>query len=106
MEGDKGPNTGCMGNVVFTTEGNRLTEQALMPLSPLLKKVGYVGPIDVNCILTATDAYFLEFTTRFGYDAIQTFSELLKIPLFDFLFTAATIFARSFSDEAYLEIKI
>lgn len=89
MEGDKGPNTGCMGNVVFTTEGDKLVETLLIPLTPLLKKVEYVGPIDVNCIVDEKDAYFLEFTARFGYDAIQALAELLKIPLFDFLYGVA-----------------
>lgn len=90
MEGDKGPNTGCMGNVVFTSMGDRLTEMVLKPLEPLLRKVGYCGPLDVNCILKGKDAYFLEFTARLGYDAIQTFAELLKMPLYDFFFRVAT----------------
>lgn len=90
MEGDKGPQTGCMGNIVIPSQGDRLTEMALKPLEPLLEKAGYVGPIDVNCILSGNDAYFLEFTTRFGYDAIQAWTELLKMPLFDFLFHVAS----------------
>jgi len=90
MEGDKGPNTGCMGNIVFTTEGDKLTEMLLIPLTPLLKKVEYIGPIDLNAIVTEKDVYFLEFTPRFGYDAIQALSELLKTSLFDFLYGIAT----------------
>lgn len=90
MEGDKGPNTGCMGNVVWATNGDKLTETALEPLAPLLEKVDYVGPLDVNCIVTEQDAYFLEFTARFGYEAIQTWAELLKEPLFEYLYFMAT----------------
>ena len=90
MEEDKGPNTGCMGNVVFLTEGDKLTESLLIPLTSLLKKVNYLGPLDVNCIVDQEKAYFLEFTPRFGYDAIQALSELLKEPLFDFLYNIAT----------------
>lgn len=90
MEGDKGPNTGCMGNVVWPTEGDKLTATVLEPLLPLLIKVGYIGPIDVNCIVTEGNAYFLEFTTRFGYEAIQAWAELLKEPLFDFLYYVAS----------------
>jgi phosphoribosylamine--glycine ligase len=90
MEGDKGPQTGCMGNVVFLSEGDRLTDLVLEPLTPLLRKEGYVGPIDVNCIIANDGVYFLEFTTRFGYDAIQALSELFKIPLFDFLYGIAS----------------
>jgi phosphoribosylamine--glycine ligase len=90
MEGDKGCNTGCMGNVVFTTQGNPITESVLMPLSPLLTKMKYVGPIDVNAIFTKDKGYFIEFTTRYGYDAIQAFSELIKGSFFDFHYKIAT----------------
>jgi phosphoribosylamine--glycine ligase len=90
MEGDKGPNTGCMGNVVWATNGDKLTATVLEPLEPLLERVGYVGPLDVNCIVTQDAAYFLEFTARFGYDAIQAWNELLKLPLFDYLYKVAT----------------
>lgn len=90
LVGNVGPNTGCMGNVVWTTDGDKLTEYTVEPLAPLLEKVGYVGPIDVNCIVDENNAWFLEYTARFGYDAIQTFVELLRIPLFDFLYGIAT----------------
>lgn len=90
MEGDKGPQTGCMGNVVYPTEGDKLTDLALKPLTPFLKKINYVGPIDVNCIISKGKAYFLEFTTRFGYDAIQAWMELFKLSLFDYLYHIAT----------------
>jgi len=90
LEEDKGPNVGCMGNVVWTTEGDKLTELGLIPLTPLLQKVNYVGPLDFNCIVKDQDAYFLEFTPRFGYDAIQALAELLKEPLFDFLYFLAS----------------
>jgi phosphoribosylamine--glycine ligase len=90
MESDKGCNTGCMGNIVFTTKGDKLTQLALDPLTPLLKKVNFVGPIDVNCIVNQDCAYFLEFTPRFGYDAIQAYSELIKGTLFDYLYKIAS----------------
>lgn len=90
MEDDKGPQTGCMGNVVVLSTGDKLTDLILLPLEPLLKKVKYTGPIDINCIISEKDVYFLEVTARFGYDAIQAFAELLKIPLYNFLFKVAT----------------
>jgi phosphoribosylamine-glycine ligase len=91
MEGDKGCQTGCMGNVVWTSDPNkdRIIQHALLPLTPLLKKVDYLGPIDINCIITENDIYFLEFTARFGYDAIQAFTELYKGKLFDMLWKLA-----------------
>jgi len=90
MEGDKGPQTGCAGNVVFASNGDKLTDMLLLPLEPLLKKVKYLGPIDINCIISDKDVYFLEITSRLGYDAIQAFAELLKIPVYDFFFKIAT----------------
>ena len=90
FENDKGPQTGCMGNVVFPSKGDKLTELLLLPLEPLLKKVSYIGPIDINCIISSKQVYFLEVTARIGYDAIQAFAELLKIPLYDFFYKVAT----------------
>jgi len=90
MEGNKGPNTGCMGNIVWTCEEDKLVKYALLPLTSFLKRQNYIGPLDVNCIVTPQEAYFLEFTARFGYDAIYALLELLKGSLFDLLFGCAT----------------
>lgn len=90
MEGDVGPNVGCMGNIVWPTNGDRLTADALEPLEQLLTKVNYVGPIDVNCLVTSEEAWFIEFTPRFGYEAIQAWSEIIQSPLFDYLYTIAS----------------
>jgi phosphoribosylamine-glycine ligase len=79
-----------MGNVVFTTSGNKLTQSVIDPLAPLLKKMNYVGPIDVNAILQKDRGFFIEFTTRFGYDAIQAYLELVKGSVFDFLYKIAS----------------
>lgn len=79
LTGSLGPNTGCMGNVVFFYRHARpkLAKETLFKLTPYLRKVGYVGPIDVN----TKGGYALEFTPRFGYDAIQTMTELLEMEL-------------------------
>lgn len=90
LENDKGPQTGCMGNVVVLTQSDRLTKMVLEPLEPLLKKVKYCGPLDVNCIIANKQVYFLEFTARIGYDAIQAMAELIKMSLYDFFFHIAT----------------
>jgi phosphoribosylamine--glycine ligase len=90
MEGDKGVQTGCMGNVVWSTEGDKLTTAVLEPLAQLLEKVDYVGPLDINCIVNEKEAFFLEFTARPGYDAIQAWAELIKAPLFDYLYGIAS----------------
>lgn len=90
LHGDRGPMTGCMGNVVWRCQEDELIKRALVPLQPLLHKAKYLGPIDVNCIVNEKDAFFLEFTPRFGYDAIQAFIELMPGGLFQFLWQCAT----------------
>lgn len=111
MEGDKGPQTGCMGNVVFLSNGDRLTDILLTPLEPLLKKVKYCGPLDINCIISNKEVYFLEFTARFGYDALQAFAELLKISLYDFFYKIATkeedlIESRDFVNQPAIAVRL
>lgn len=81
--GNHGPNMGCMGNVVWNCEADHIIEDTLIKLTPLLVN-NYVGPIDVNCIVRDR-AWGLEFTPRFGYDAIFAWSELLDAPLGEFL---------------------
>ena len=77
MEGDKGPQTGGMGNLVWLCSGKDLVvKKVLKPLTSLLRG-RYVGPIDVNCIVTENRVVGLEFTCRFGYPAIQALLELL-----------------------------
>jgi len=95
-EGDRGPHTGCMGNVVWATDGDKLTKAAIEPLAPLLQKVNYIGPIDMNCIVTDSEAYFLEFSARLGYDAFQAWSELVKSSVFDYLYNIASAQKESF----------
>ena len=89
MEGNLGPNTGCMGNVVLARESNKLTKATVERLKPFLAKVGYRGPVDVNCIVNESGAFALEATARFGYDAIEALVEGLREPFFDLLFETA-----------------
>jgi len=44
----------------------------------VLKKVDYRGPIDLNSIVNEEGLWGLEFTVRFGYDAVQTLMELYR----------------------------
>jgi len=89
MDGDKGPNTGCMTSVVWFYKGKpKIYFQTLAKLEKFLKKHKYSGPLDMNCILTKDGPYFLEFTTRFGYNAV--YAALSQLPEFgDFLATLA-----------------
>lgn len=88
MTGNLGPNTGCMGNIVWLTDGSdKIVQDGLLPLTPLLQRIGYIGPIDINCIVNKDGPHFLEFTARFGYDAIQTLLELVRGSVFNFLYS-------------------
>lgn len=89
MAGNLGPNTGCMGNVVVAREGNKLTAATVERLTPFLAKVGYRGPVDINCIVNEKGAWALEATARFGYDAIEALLEGLREPVIDLFFETA-----------------
>jgi phosphoribosylamine---glycine ligase len=74
MNDNIGPNTGCSGNLLFTVSyGSRLYKSGLAKMKEPLKQMGFRGMIDLNTIITDTDAYGLEWTPRFGYDASATF---------------------------------
>ena len=95
MEGDKGPKTGCMGSVVWNGDTNcRLFKEGVGRLIPLLRKIKYIGCIDLNAIVDKDNVWGLEFTARFGYDAIYIFMEMLKGKINDLLYSVATGVAR------------
>jgi phosphoribosylamine--glycine ligase len=94
--GGVGPMTGCMGNVVFPLrEPNKLVRETVMKLEPMLRKVGYKGPLDINCIVGEKSANALEITARFGYDALEALMHGTKGPFGSFLFDVATGVAKS-----------
>lgn len=88
---DRGEKTGCAGNVVWLSAGSRLGRDLLLPLAPLLQGK-YNGPVDVNAIIDekTNEPVFLEFTPRFGYDAIFAFMELIESDMGGLLYSMAT----------------
>ncbi len=102
MVGNLGSMTGCMGNVVIPLrEPTKLVRESVMLMAPVLKKAGYRGPIDVNCLVTKEHAFALEFTCRFGYDAIDALMCGMKAPVGGFLFELATGIAKTISLNGY-----
>jgi len=83
--GDIGPSTGEMGTAMFWSEPNRLFNATLKKMEPRLREEGYVGYIDVNCIVNANGIYPLEFTARFGYPTISIQREGLLTPMGELL---------------------
>jgi len=87
--GDIGPLTGEMGTLMFWSEPNKLFKMTLEKMKPALVESGYVGYIDINCIVNGKGIYPLEFTARFGYPTIQIQSEGITMPAGEWLYKLA-----------------
>src|SRR6478736_8521392 len=83
--GEVGPPTGEMGTAMFWSEPNLLFSKTLLKMEPRLAEEGYVGYIDVNCIVNNNGIYPLEFTSRFGYPTIFIQQEGMITPIGLFL---------------------
>ena len=72
MVGDLGVNTGEQGTIMRYTRLSKLANKVLKPLTGALERAGYVGDIDVNCIIDDKGhAWPLEFTCRLGWPAFH-----------------------------------
>jgi len=87
--GDIGPSTGEMGTSMFWSEPNKVFNATLRKMAPKLSEEGYVGYIDVNCIVNNNGIYPLEFTSRFGYPTISIQQEGLLTPIGELLYKMA-----------------
>jgi phosphoribosylamine---glycine ligase len=91
MEGGKGPKAGCMGSVVWVGDtSSKLYRESLGKLEKLLRKVDYRGPIDINAIVDSKQFWGLEWTARFGYDALFVLFEMYKGKVSDLMLGTAT----------------
>lgn len=93
MDGGRGPNTGCAGNIVFPYDSLNpplIFRDGLGKMKDLLKGEAYRGPIDINTIVSDTKVYGLEWTPRFGYDAAATLFHIINSELAEFFFHVAT----------------
>ena len=84
---DIGPSTGEMGTSGFWAPANTLFRETLGRMKEKLQ--GYVGYIDINCIVNARGIYPLEFTSRFGYPTINLQLEGVLSKWGDFLHALA-----------------
>ena len=87
--GNIGPSTGEMGTSMFWSRRNHLFEETLGRLEGLLAGEGYVGSVDLNCIVNADGIYPLEFTPRFGYPTIVLQEEAFESPTGEFFYDLA-----------------
>jgi phosphoribosylamine--glycine ligase len=91
MNGDLGPNTGCSGSLCWMfSDKSPLFEKGLKKCIEPLQEMGYVGPLDLNCIVNESGVWALEFTPRFGYDATALLTRLLPVSFADFLYAVAS----------------
>lgn len=91
MNDNKGPNTGCSGNLVFAiSEESKLYRDGLRRAIPFLQESGFTGMIDLNTIVTEGTAYGLEWTPRFGYLADSTIATMYGTGYGDMLAAVAS----------------
>ena len=91
MNDNKGPNTGCSGNLVFTmTPGMKLYKEGLAKAATILHSIDFRGIIDLNTIVTPSKVYGLEWTPRFGYMACPTLANMYGHGYGDMLYAIAS----------------
>jgi phosphoribosylamine--glycine ligase len=83
MNDNLGPSCGCAGNAVWAWfyGYNHIIEEGIKRMGPILREFRYRGPIDLNTAVNEEGLWALEFTPRFGYDALPA---LLKLYQGDF----------------------
>ena len=85
--GNIGPSTGEMGTSMYWSQPNTIFNETLLKMKDKLKENGYVGYIDINCIVNGRGIYPLEFTCRFGYPTISIQIEGTTINWGEFLYS-------------------
>ena len=88
--GDIGPFSGEMGTLMYWSPTNNLFRSTLLKMLPALRESGYVGYVDVNCIVNGKGIYPLEWTCRFGYPTIQIQQEGITMPAGEWLYKMAS----------------
>ena len=102
-----GPKTGEMGtSQVWIDKSSKIYQKSIDLVVPYLKEEGYVGYLDINCIVTPDDLYPLEFTTRFGYPTIELWMETITGNLSELMFELASGVNRNFEVKAKYSVVI
>jgi len=87
FNGNIGPDTGEMGTSMFWSSPNKMFNDTLNKMEKKLK--GYVGYMDLNCIVNEEGIFPLEFTSRFGYPTIFIQMDGIISPLGEFFYELA-----------------
>ncbi len=84
--GDIGINCGEAGTVMAYVKRDKIFDKVLKPCEEQLHRIGYVGNVDVNCIVDEDGACWpLEWTMRMGWPALNIEMELFDIDPIEFL---------------------
>lgn len=78
MDGDLGVATGEMGTLSRMTKRSKLAEQVLLPIAPVLDRLGYCGYIDNNCIIDDDGPWPMEWTMRDGWPSKHNVTAHIK----------------------------
>lgn len=104
--GSLGPSTGEMGTSMYWSDPNRLFNLTLKKLESKFREEGYVGYMDLNCIVNNNGIYPLEFTARFGYPTISIQQEGLITPIGEFLHILASGSSNTFKAKKGFQVGI
>jgi phosphoribosylamine--glycine ligase len=104
--GDLGPSTGEMGTTMYFTNRSPIFDSTLVKMKEKLAASGYVGYIDINCIVNSRGIYPLEFTSRFGYPHISIAMEGVLSEWGNFLYGIAKKEKPEFRTKRAFEIGI
>lgn len=91
LSGDLGPTTSEMGTLGWYEENekNKLFTETLGKFKPYLKKIGYRGIFDINCIVNKDGAFPIEATSRAGSPIIHLQTELNDSPWAELMLATA-----------------
>lgn len=81
MNDNIGPSTRCAGNIVWTCDEDPIITEGILKMEALLREREFLGPIDLNTIVNEEGVWALEFTPRFGYEALPSLMELFTSPI-------------------------
>jgi len=79
----------CGNTSCYWSTMSQIFKSTLERMQPALTGSGYVGYVDINCIVSSRGIYPLEFTTRFGYPTISLQLEGIQSPVGEFLYSIA-----------------
>lgn len=104
--GEIGPPTGEMGTTMFWSAPNKIFNLTLKKMEQKLAEEGYVGYIDLNCIVNGNGIYPLEFTARFGYPTISIQQEGILTPIGQFFYELASGSLKQFKTRTGFQIGV